>query len=772
MAEQALPDYNKNLPLTGLKDTVNVSRDSLGIPHIYATNKLDLYRASGYLMAQDRMWQMDLLRRVTMGRLSEIFGKDYVEADMLFRSLKITEKSKRVLDSISPQLKQLLKAYSDGINQYIANHKENLPLEFSLLAYKPEKWKPIHTMNLTGYMGWNLSGAWESEMILYKLKNKIDSSRYYDLIPDMKLFDTPVYQAQNSKISKKFADNNLLASASKLEGLGVDIFTGSNNWAVSGKKSANGNAMLANDMHLELNSPGIWYQMHQTIKGEVNVTGVALPGAPFIIDGHNSNIAWGMTNVMLDDIDFYRETLHPDTNAKYKFNGKWRDMKVQKEKIRISKDEVVDTTLKFTHRGPVISGFKGTDAAISMHWIGNEYSNEIKSIYELNYAKNWEDFKNALRTFRAISQNVNYADKQGNIGMYTCAGVPKRETPGWQIFPGDTGRYDWDAYVPFDSLPHSYNPERGFVYSANNKITNDDYPHYISYWYDLPYRAKRIKEQLASKEKVTVTDFKALQTDHYSKLAEKMVPVVLNTLRNDENLNKREQSALNNLKNWNFIMDKNSSAAAIFDQLFIKLSENIFIDEMGDSLYTEYVNLDFMPNYVIDKLVKGQSSQWCDDISTPKEQENFEDMITKSFKETVQTLTQKMGKNTETWKWGKIHTFTVKHPLSEVEIIDKIFDLNHGPYPAGGSFHTVSPNSYDFDDPFSVSHTASQRHIFTTSDWDNSLSIIPTGISGIATSPHYCDQTKTYINKKYHQDLFSKQKVQKHQKYKMKFMPE
>nr|WP_319998226.1 penicillin acylase family protein [uncultured Draconibacterium sp.] len=295
-----VPDYNEDLKLEGLTQPVSIFRDEHAIPHIYAENETDLYRAVGFVMAQDRLWQMDLLRRVTQGRLSEILGKDQLETDLMMRALRIQEKSEKILATSSPEIVAALEAYSDGINQYI--RKYPLPPEFKVLQYKPEIWEPVHCINLIGYMSWDLSMGWGTEYFLHQLRAEISDEKIAELIPDLKNHKTAIYP-EFGKI-KIEASEMLLSATENLKELGAEIFNGSNNWAVAGKKSQTGMPLLANDMHLGLFAPGIWYQMHQVVDGEINVTGLVVPGQPFVICGHNDSIAWGMTNVMVDDLDF------------------------------------------------------------------------------------------------------------------------------------------------------------------------------------------------------------------------------------------------------------------------------------------------------------------------------------------------------------------------------------------------------------------------------------------------------------------------------------
>ncbi|MFO8235318.1 MAG: penicillin acylase family protein [Bacteroidales bacterium] len=766
IATQAIPDYNKNIELSEIDNNVEVYRDSLAIPHLFAKNEKELYTAVGYTMAQDRLWQMDLLRRGITGQLSEIFGKDLLETDILMRSLRVQEKSRQVLKKTPSEIVDALEAFSNGVNQYIENNKQNLPPEFSILQYKPEPWEPIHSVNLIGYMAWDLTMPWAYEITLHKLKNELNEKKSNALIPDISNQEILVYPEETKDSLFTSIAQHIGKQNSNLAKLGLNVFSGSNNWAVSGEKTATGKPLLANDMHLGLFSPGIWYQMHQSVQKGVNVRGLVLPGQPFVIVGHNDTIAWGMTNVMLDDMDFYKETINPEDSSEYKLNGEWEKFNIVTEQIPVGKDDTVTKDIKFNHRGPIISEHKNiTDEAISMQWIGNEYSNELRSVYLLNHAANWDDFKDAVSTFSSISQNIVYADIQNNIGMYCCAGIPIREGDGISVYPGDTTQYDWDGIVPFEELPHTYNPTSGIVASANNKTADEDYPYYISHWFALPSRINRIREMLQSKNNLTVKNFIAIQTDHKSDMANRVKPIIINTLEQaNTEFNKIETNGINQLKQWEGKYKKNSSAALIFEQFYINFAKNIVQKELGDSLTELFMSKRIMVRNLVDKVLE-KDSDWI----KLTENEPLQEIIANSYKETIEQLSDQNGQNTEKWKWGKHHTLTLKHPLSEKKILDKVFNLNRGPYSVGGSYHTVSPYSYSYNNPYYADHGASHRHIFNLDDWDMSVSVIPTGTSGIPKSEHYCDQTGNYIQNEYYPNYISKDTVAEKAKYHMKF---
>jgi len=759
IATRAIPDYNATIIINGLDAEIKILRDSFGVPHIFAETENDVYFATGYIMAQDRLWQMDLLRRATTGSLSEIFGKDLVETDYLLRSLRIPEKSKRVIDSLPEDQMQNLKYFSQGVNEYIKNNDGKLPLEFTVLGYKPDPWEPVHSANLIGYMAWDLASGWNEEPALFLLSKVVTEEKIKELIPLLDLQKTYVYpQYANDSLLKKLI-SNLQNPLEKLDDLGISgIFNASNNWAVAGIKSTTGKPILANDMHLSFSSPGIWYQIHQSVKGKVNVTGVAVPGQPYVICGHNESIAWGMTNVYVDDIDFYEETINPANSNQYKLNGTWKDLKVVNEKIKTKEGIIVEKEIKYTHRGPIVSSIKKIEnAAISMRWLGNEYSNEIRSIYLLNRATNWNEFRNALKTFSTVSQNIIYADTAGNIGLYCSSSIPKRLGNPIAIQRGDTTLFDWNGFIPFDSLPNSYNPPCGYLYSANNRTTGKYYPYYIGTWYTLPYRANRIKQMLTAKEKLSIDDFKTMLADQKSLFAEEVISVIVPILKSSTSLSELDKKCITLLNNWNLILSKESSEALILEKFISTLFKNIFADELDEEQYKRCVPFF---KFVLDKELKGHSTHWCDNVNTKDIIESFDAQILITFKQTINELSDNYGKAPEKWFWGKVHTLTLKHPLSKVKILDYIFNLNRGPYPIGGAYHTVSPYTFNISQPFQVVHGASHRHIFNTANWNQSLTIIPTGISGIPASSYYCNQTNQYLENKYHHDYFSRKEIE------------
>ncbi len=671
---RALPNYNQSIVFEGLIDDVQVIRDLRAVPHIYAKNQHDLYMVTGYVMAQDRLWQMDLLRRVTMGRLSEIFGADMADTDQLLRALRMSQKSKMVLESSEPEIITALEAFSKGVNQYIEQQKSKLPPEFLILGYKPEPWQPFHTLNLIGYMAWDLVDSWKSEIIVHKLAQKLPYELLQELLPQADL--QPFYVHTTTSQDSLFT---LLESSEKLNRFSIEIFNASNNWAISGAHTASGKPLLANDMHLSFGLPGIWYQVHQSVEDTLHVSGVAVPGAPFIIAGHNDHIAWGMTNLYIDEIDFYKETLHPENPDLYLFNDQWLPLEIVSEAIITNKGDTIMRENRFTHRGPVISGFKKLkDEVISMRWIGNEFSNEVRSVYKANRASDWYEFRDAFSSFGAVSQNIVYADIDGNIGMQSTGLVAIRKAgDAISVYPGDTDTYDWDGFLAFEELPFTFNPPEGMVSSANNRTVGPDYPHYLGYWFEIPARIKRIRELLNSTTEFTADDFKAIQLDQQSSFAADYRDEIVGILEQNHDKPEIVQKATEILRQWDLHYTADGTAPLLFDLFYIHFIKNVMSDELGDELYNEVRSRLMRHNFIY--FFTNQQSIWIDDVTTPQ-RETFEDIVNKSFADAVADAAARLGENPAEWHWGKIHQLTLRHPLAKVKLLERLLGLNKGPF--------------------------------------------------------------------------------------------
>ncbi|HNT92556.1 MAG TPA: penicillin acylase family protein [Bacteroidales bacterium] len=766
LRKSGLPDLNGEKDLAGLTAEVRVIRDERGVPHIYASNEHDLYFMTGYITAQERLWQMDMVRHATQGRLSELFKRDMFETDIFLRALGMHEKSKLVLEKEDPVILESLNAYASGVNAWIEQCGKKLPPEFRVLGYTPEPWTTMDITNIIGFIGWDLASSnLSSEVSNYKLGRKLGPEKASELIADWTLVDEvvfPEFRLKDELIDKVQAAVN---SMDKLEELGIVNFSGSNNWAVSGNRSETGKPILSNDMHLGFNVPGFWMQVHQVIPGQLNVTGVLFPGEPFVIAGHNDRIAWGMTNLSVDDIDLFVETVD-STGNNYLYNGEWLPFREEEHQLKMTDDSSLTRVIRYTHHGPVISEIRGiNDEVLTMCWSGYDYSDEIQAVYLLNRARNWVEFRTALSHFRSISQNFAYADVEGNIGLNTGGGIPVRKGTGLLPRRGDTDEYEWKGYVPFELLPSSFNPEDGFVSSANQRTVDESYPFFISGDFSIPYRIMRIREMAAEKEILGIDDFKRMITDNHSSYAAMMTPVILKGAEAIGSPSVDEKYALEELKEWDYTMDAALVAPTLFEFIRSEMARHIMQDEL-DELYGSPLGRqhDF---YLYTMMTEGPD-QWIDNIDTP-EKETMEIIIARSIRSALDTLTARYGECGENWQWGKVHTFTLEHPMGGVKILDRLLRLNSKSYGIGGSYHTVAP--YAFRDNLKAVHGASERHIFNTADWDQSLTVIPTGTSGIPGSPFYLSQTDTYVNNGFYGEPFSDEAVESAKKYEMIFRP-
>lgn len=766
LRKSGLPELNGEKSLSALTAEVKVIRDERGVSHIYASNEHDLYFMTGYITAQERLWQMDMVRHATQGRLSELFKRDMFETDIFLRALGMQEKSRMVLEKEDPEILATLQAYADGVNAWITGCGKKLPPEFRVLGYEPEPWTMVDITNIIGFIGWDLASSnLSNEISNYKLGMKLGAEKAAELIADWNLVDEVVFP--DFRLDDKLTDKALKAVSSmeKLEELGIVTLSGSNNWAVSGSRSETGKPILSNDMHLGFNVPGFWLQVHQVIPGKLNVTGVLFPGEPFIIAGHNDRIAWGMTNLGVDDIDLFVETVD-STGNNYLYNGEWLPFRDVEHTLKMTDDSSQTRVLRYTHHGPVISGMQNIDdVVLSMCWSGYDYSDEIKAVYLLNRAGNWDEFRTALSHFKSISQNFAYADVDGNIGLNTGGGVPVRKGTGLLPRRGDTDEYEWKGYVPFELLPSSFNPEEGFISSANQRTVDSSYPFFISGEFSMPYRIMRIREMAGEKQVLGIEDFKRMITDNHSAYAKMLTPVILKGAEALSDPGETERKAIEELRGWNYAMDASLVAPTLFEFIRMEMAYQLLGDEL-DELYG--AALGRQHDFYLYRLMKEGPDGWVDNVNTPEE-ESLETIIARSISAALDTLTARYGGYGEQWQWGRIHTITLEHPMGGVKILDRVLKLNSDTYGVGGSYHTVEP--YAFRDNFKAHHGASERHIFNTADWDESLTVIPTGTSGIPGSPFYLSQTETYINNGFYSEPFSDAAVEAAKKYEMIFRP-
>ena len=763
--KKSLPQTSGEIALRALRDDVEIIRDTYGVPHVYAKNEPDLYFAFGYAMAQDRLWQMDLYRRVGQGRLAEVFGRDLVETDRNFRMLSAAGVNKET----PPELAFIFSSFAKGVNAYVETHRDRLPVEFKLLRYRPDPWNEGDYLSILRVLNLGISRGWKVDLTAARILERVGEEKLRDAFP---VFpdDAPLVIPQETRALSGLP--NAMAETIRLVEMLTDSLTlaGSNNWVVSGRRSVSGRPILANDTHLALTNPSLWWEVH-LVCPTVDVSGFAIPGMPGISVGHNRHVAWGITNVMADDVDFYVEKINPENRRQYWHKDHWEEMRVVEETIHVKGDKPVRIEILLTHHGPVIGELeKGLSGdVITAKWAFTEVPQPAKTTYLLEKARNADAVREALRHWAGPSQNVVFADTTGNIGYWCCATIPIRSKgDGLLPMPGWTGEYEWRGYVPFEAWPHVINPETGFIATANNKVVGKGYPYVITQYWEPMDRITRIRQMLTAKDKLSVEDFKRIQQDAYCVLASEMTPRMIEVL--ERRLNGREaEKARDVLSKWDFIMDKDSVGACLFEVTYLKMMENIFKDELGEALFREYLETAHLPPRAIRGVFRRGSSPWLDDIHTP-ERETLEDILARSLTEMLSELRESLGRDMNKWSWGRIHSVTFGHVFGEKKPLDRIFSL--GPFPFGGSHLTVNSGWYPYEKPYEATAGASQRMIVDLSNVDASLRVLPTGESGHLGSPHHRDQVALYLKGRYRPGWTDRREVEKHSEAVLVLKPE
>ncbi len=772
-----LPKVKGKLHLQGLHEPVEILTDRYGVPHIYAHNEDDLYFAQGYTHAQERLWQMEVNRRVGSGRLSEIFGSIAVETDRFCRRLGMHRSSLEEAKRLSAHDSRVLNAYSLGVNTFITNNTHRLPVEFSLLGFKPAPWQPADTIQWSKMMGWNLGGNWETELVRARIIAKVGPERAalleagYDAQHPLIVPSGVAYQGVNLGLLEQYEQLRTIS--------GFGMLGGSNNWVVDGTMTATGKPILCNDPHLGQAAPSIWYECH-LVAGDIDVVGASFPGAPGIVIGHNKHIAWGVTNAVSDVQDLYIEKFNPHNPHQYEFQGQWENATVVREEIRVKgqKEPLLEEVL-ITRHGPIltshpIEGAKqnGTQETqglpLALRWVGLEQCTIISSIQKINRATNWQEFRDALREWDVPPQNMVYADTEGNIGYVMAGAIPVRArgqalvpSPGW------TGEYEWTGLIPFDELPQSYNPEQHFFATANNRVIDDTYPYYITNEWLNGYRAQRISTLLTSKERLTVSDMAAIQADQYSLPAVEIVPHML-TLQPRTPL---EVSAQEVLRSWDFVLAPKSAAAAIYTTFARRLEFLVLSAVLGDddTLLQTFLGLGAnilapVNGYasrskpLIIRMLNTRDDTWFAQSVITNGPASWTDALSRAFSATIEELRETLGEDSAAWQYGAIHTMMYNHTLSSVKLFAPL--LNRGPFPVGGDIDTVNMGASLPNNPKTVITVPSYRQIVTLADMSASRSGHAPGQSGHPASKHYDDFIQMWLHVEHHPMLVKHEDIE------------
>jgi len=752
---QSLPDYSGSHSVNFIKNEVQIFRDEFAIPHIYAQNDDDLYFALGYLHAQERLFQMDLTRRAGEGKLSEILGSKTIPFDKMFRTLGLNKLVERTFEQYDEITRNVLVSYSNGVNEFIKNNPSKLTIEFDILGYKPELWKPEHSLLIAKLMAWELNISWWSDIAFTHLIQKLGTEKVKDIIPSYEENAPTIIPDKLKKTSSVPLDFIKVDREFRKFSGAVGTHIGSNNWVVSGKRSNSGKPIIANDPHLSFTVPGKWY-VASLRSPNTAVDGFTLAGIPGVVIGKNKNISWVLTNVMADDADFYAEKLD-SIKENYFYNNSWQPLDIITDTINVKDTSDVIFTIRRNHRGPIISDIhpykkffpneEQNKADISMRWTALDISFEMKTFYKINHAKNWEDFNDGLQYFWSPGQNFVYADDQGNIGYIAGVKLPirKNNSPSF-VFDGTDVENDWIGFVPFSKNPKLYNPSQNYIASANNK-TIKDYPFHISNVWEPPSRIKRITELLNAKKIHSKDDFKKYQNDFYSHYAKKIVPYITSAFNEYNPTDKNLRVALDILRSWDFNLQPNSQVPTIYNVFLQYLLKNIFQDEMGEALFKEYIFVANVPYRTVPVLLKENKSKWFDNTNT-KITETRDDIIRKSLREAIDYLELNLDKDITYWQWGKLHKILFKHFFhGQNAMLDKLLDI--GPFEIGGDGTTVFNTEYSFQKNYNNKLGPSMRFIYDFAKPENFEMILPNGQSGHFMSTHYKDMTEMWLNGKY-----------------------
>ena len=757
-----LPQLDGSASLPGLRREVTVERDRWGVPHIRAASSEDLVEAQGYVMAQDRLWQMDLLRRVARGQLSEILGPKTVLIDKEFRTNGFARAAERDATLLDPESRKMVEAYARGVNQFIEQHRNNLPLEFSLLRYEPRPWLSSDTVAISGYMYRTLTDTWERELNRAKVVERAGADRAKDLfsqeapmdhfvVGDPKVIDDGSQRSAADPDDEDDDDDMQPDTVLKADrGVSTGVLTsqggpdltaaltqsiqqflqeskseirqglGSNNWVVSGAHTATGKPLLANDTHLELSIPSIWYEVHLTAPGW-DVKGVTFPGAPMIVIGHNDHIAWGFTNNGADVQDLYVETFNPASPDEYRVKGAWTKAQVIDETILIKGQPDEHLKVVVTRHGPIIH--REGDKAYALRWTATEPGGLANSYNWLGKAHNWKEFREIMRHVWGPGQNAVYADVEGNIGFVMAARVPIRKKGHGEVpVPGDTDDYEWTGYIPFEQLPQALNPESGLIVTANARVVGPNYKPYLTDRWDEPYRTARIYDLLHDRHDLRPEDMLKVQTDTYSYPHLFLADQLMAAAKIAQPQDPRARTLIEGLKDWNGIADAGSPEVS-----FLHAARRTAIDLLLEPFLGKDTNLyHWRSTTFLQKVLTDRPAKWL-----PATYKNYDELLAAAADLAVTNLAeQSRSGRVNDWAWKCFNSLDMFHPLGHDGLLKRFLSITDKPQ--AGTVYSVRAATKH--------HGPAMRFVGNPGNWDESILLLPAGQSGQPGSSHYSDQ--------------------------------
>ena len=770
----ALPQMDGTVKLAGLSQPVTVRRDAMGVPTITAATFNDLFFAQGYVIAQERLWQMDMTRRYASGDLAEILGPDFVAIDRGQRILGLRQVAEKSVAAMDQTQREQFQSYANGVNAYIAEHSKTLPMEFRLMTYAPHVWTVEDSLLVGLAMTELLNHGYYREILLKeKALAKLGPDMTGELFVNNSWRDHPP-----GAEGKSLADEPPLdlpeeegpppAGDAKPRhrswippfgvpptGTGPEVRfpVGSNNWVVSGAHTATGKPLLSNDMHLELSLPNNWYEAH-LVCGDFDVAGVTLPGIPYVIVGHNRYVAWGFTNVGPAVEDVFIEKFNE--KDEYLTPQGWVEPQHRQEIIRVKGKPEVKFDVAVTRHGPIITGLiPGESRQLALQWSIYKFDTPGIPFFAVDSAKNWDEFRAAFSKFAAPGQNVVYADVDGHIGYQATGFVPIRASGDGSVpVPGDTDAYEWTGFIPYVEMPRLFDPPSGIIATANGRVSADGYAHPISIEWDSPYRTERIYKLLSKPKKYTPADMLQIQTDVVSELdrfcAQRFVYAIDHTLK----ASARAKAAADIMRGWDGNMAVDSAAPTIAFYSRGKLNELLLKPRFGDD-WREYTRW-FMNPVWLENTISRQSPQWL-----PSNYTGYDELLTAAVEATVSEA--QVPNSLDRWTWGRVHKIDIKHPFwSNFPILKRA--AGPGPQPLSGDSLTVKAAGTRFG--------PSERYTADPSNWDNTTLNLPNGQSGNLFDEHYDDQWDAYYNGRTFKLLFSTGAIEATTRHQLTLVPQ
>lgn len=767
------PDYSDNVTLEDLKNEVEVLYDNYGVPHIYAQNEEDAYYALGYVHAQDRLFQMEMLRRAAGGRLSEILGEDLIKVDKLFRTLGINQFAKehaaKFLSADTADFQKAALAYQKGINQYIKTGKT--PLEFTIIGIPKEEFTPEDIYLAVGFMSFGFAEGLRADPVLEKIRTEYGEAYLADFA-----IETPAdaEKIKNYKgVIKNSHGDSLIASLHEaLSKIPVPLWSGSNGWVMAGSRTESGYPILENDTHIGFGQPAVWYEAHLEYPGK-SFYGHHIAGIPFGLLGNNRFSGWGLTMFENDDADFFKETINPENPNQVKFKDQWEDLLVRKEIIKVKDKPDVELEVRSSRHGALVNGIvenTPNDQAVALSWVLTKETNlALQAAWLLNHAQSFRDAEKGAATFSAPGLNVMYADVDGNIAWWACAKLPVRpKHVRTKLFlDGASGNDEYLGYYDFTKNPQSVNPPWGYVYSANNQPDSVDGILYPGYYYPKA-RAGRIVAYLSKDKKWKLDDMKEMNLDVVSistpAVAKEMAAVLTS-------LNKSEFGAMINLlQNWNGDHKKTDTAPSVYYNLLSQIYYLAMKDEIGAEALNSILATS-VPKNSVNRFIKNDQSPWWDDVKTKDVTETRAMIFEKAALKTLSLLSETCGEKPEEWVWGKIHTLKHNHPLGAVKLLDKFFSV--GPFEVDGGNEVLNNLHFELDTTgyFHVNGGPALRKIMDFSSVESGETISPSGQSGNVMSQFYSDQAEMYATGKFRKMLMNRTEIEGVSENKMVLKP-